>query len=131
MDNMINSKNKFIEVYPCGTKIQFKDIDVIGQVTGITLRGINSTVMYEISYFLNNQYQSHWLYENQLNFEEVEKVKIGFRDILDKNDPDWQIKYCEKEITNMPEWKKEIYKQNFSDNSYWSKSKEDIKGDIK
>jgi hypothetical protein len=70
----------YIEVYPSGTKVQFKDIDVIGRITAVTLRG-NLTIMYEVSYFLNNQYCSYWFYDSQLNFEEVEKVKIGFKEI--------------------------------------------------
>jgi hypothetical protein len=73
---------KTINIYPPGTKVQFKDIDVIGRITGINLRGEpNLAIMYEIGYFLNNQYWVNWHYENQLNFQEVEKVKIGFREL--------------------------------------------------
>jgi Neuraminidase (sialidase) len=73
----------YIEVYPCGTKTQITDIKTDGHITGINLRGIHANIMYEVSYFFNNQYQSHWFYEIQLNFQEnIEKEKIGFKEIL-------------------------------------------------
>jgi len=77
---LINIKENNVEqtiVYKCGQKVKINDIDIYGYITGINIR--NNNIMYEISYYMNNNYYTHWFYDYQLDFgKNGIKVKIGF-----------------------------------------------------
>jgi len=75
----MNKENNVEElvVYKCGSRVLINDINILGYITGICVR--EDRVMYEISYFSNNSYYSTWFNEYQFNFNDIEKMKIGFR----------------------------------------------------
>jgi hypothetical protein len=74
--NKENNAEELI-VYRCGSKVLINDINIQGYITGISIR--DNRVMYEISYFLNNTYLSTWFYDYQFCFDNIEKMKIGFK----------------------------------------------------
>jgi hypothetical protein len=64
-------------IYKCGQKVKINDINIFGYITGINIR--NNNTMYEVSYYMNNNYYVHWFYDYQLDFgDESIKIKIGF-----------------------------------------------------
>jgi hypothetical protein len=66
-----------IIVYKSGIYVQIKNINVNGYITGIIIR--DDRILYEVSYFLNDNYCSHCFYEYQLCFVQPEKITIGFK----------------------------------------------------
>jgi hypothetical protein len=81
---------KYIEVYPNGTKVQIitpDEYNLKGQITRISLIGNfidGLVIMYEVSYYLNNQYYIHHFYDYQLNFDpNAKKEKVGFKELKD------------------------------------------------
>lgn len=65
------------ELYKCGTLVNLKNININGYITGICIRADNIT--YEISYFMNFTYCTHWF--NIYEFEVVNdsKMSIGYK----------------------------------------------------
>lgn len=73
-------KKNSIEVFPCGIMIKFylEHGEQKGIITGVSIRP--DGVRYEVSCFVNNDYQTKWLYEFEFILViSVEKEKIGYK----------------------------------------------------
>lgn len=77
----------YLEVYRPGTKVNIIDnnMRIPGFITRTNLIGMPITIMYEVSYFLNNSHCCGGFYDFQLEFDpNEEKKKIGFREIKEE-----------------------------------------------
>lgn len=67
-----------IEVFKIGTNVIIGDNIAKGVITGIKIRG--NYINYEISYYLNGEYNQKWLTEYEFNtIGEKKQDKIGFK----------------------------------------------------
>lgn len=66
-----------MEIIPCGTECTIKLGQTPGVITEVSIRF--TSVAYEVSYFMNNEYRTTYFHESELKIGAHEKVKIGFK----------------------------------------------------
>jgi len=66
-------------VYPCGTPVKLKNVNVCGFITAVVIR--STGIAYEISFFLEGSYLDKYFYVFEFDVQDgAAAIVIGFKE---------------------------------------------------